>query len=384
MNISRIKLKNWRNFLKLDIKLHNRLFIIGANASGKSNFLDAFRFLKDLVTPGGGLQEALISRGGLGKVRSLAARQDPQVEILVELEEPGNHPIQWCYELSIRQEPRGKRRVELTSEKVWKNGEIILDRPDQDDKRDRLRLTQTHLEQISANFHFRSIVDFFNSIRYLHLVPQLVRFPDAFAGQGLPGDPFGSSFMERIAKTPDKTRRSRLKKIEEGLRLAVPQLKELAFVKDEMGTPHLEAIYEHWRPKAGKQREDQFSDGTLRLLGLLWAMLETNVLLLMEEPELSLNDGIVTSLPGIMHRLTRQGKNQSQLFISTHSISLLSDRGLNAHEILLLTPKKEGTQAELVSDREDLRSLLESGMAPGDVVIPASAPRECRQLELFK
>ena len=382
MKISRIKLKNWRNFLKLDIQIQDRLFIIGPNASGKSNFLDAFRFLKDLVTPGGGLQEALTSRGGLGKVRSLAARRDPHVEIWVELEETTSPITQWSYALSLRQKPRGK--VELTWERVWKNDKLILNRPDRDDKNDPLRLTQTHLEQISANFNFRPIANFFNSIRYLHLVPQLVRYPNAFAGQGLPGDPFGLSFMERIAKTPDKTRKSRLKKIEEGLRLAVPHLKEISYVKDEMGTPHLEGIYEHWRPKAGKQREDQFSDGTLRLLGLLWTMLETNVLLLMEEPELSLNDGIVARLPGVMHRLTRQGRNRSQILVSTHSASLLSDKGLNGHEILLLTPKKEGTQAELASDIEDLRVLLESGMSPGDVVIPASAPKESEQLELFK
>jgi len=28
----------------------------------------------------------------------------------------------------------------------------------------------------------------------------------------------------------------------------VPQLKDLSEVKDEAGIPHLEAVYEHWRP----------------------------------------------------------------------------------------------------------------------------------------
>jgi hypothetical protein len=51
--------------------------------------------------------------------------------------------------------------------------------------------------------------------------------------------------------------------------------KQLVFERDEAnGQPHLAARHEHHRPKAGWQREDQFSDGTLRLIGLLCSLLE--------------------------------------------------------------------------------------------------------------
>ena len=63
MYISNIKLKNWRNFREVDVDLQTRVFIIGSNASGKSNLLDAFRFLRDIVRLGGGLQEAVTLRG---------------------------------------------------------------------------------------------------------------------------------------------------------------------------------------------------------------------------------------------------------------------------------------------------------------------------------
>lgn len=95
-------------------------------------------------------------------------------------------------------------------------------------------------------------------------------------------------------KNTRKTRDSRLKKIGAALELAVPQFKELRFAPDKInGRPHLEAKYSHYRPNAGWQREEQFSDGTLRLLALLWVLLEGDSLLLLEEPELSLNDAIV-------------------------------------------------------------------------------------------
>ena len=39
MQFSRIKLENWRNFGKVDVPVATRVFLVGANASGKSNFL---------------------------------------------------------------------------------------------------------------------------------------------------------------------------------------------------------------------------------------------------------------------------------------------------------------------------------------------------------
>lgn len=53
MRISQVRVKNWRNFRDIEFSLDRRLFIVGANATGKSNLLDVFRFLKDIATPGG-------------------------------------------------------------------------------------------------------------------------------------------------------------------------------------------------------------------------------------------------------------------------------------------------------------------------------------------
>jgi len=220
------------------------------------------------------------------------------------------------------------------------------------------------------------------SILYLHLIPQLVRHPEAFATPGLSQDPFGRTFLERVAKTPEKKRKSRLKKIEDALKLAVPQFQTLTDTKDEMGVPHLEAVYEHWGPGAGKQREDQFSDGTLRLIGLLWSLLETDSLLLLEEPEISLNAAIVSNLPSLIYRLQRPRKRQ--VIISTHSADLLSDKGIGGEEVLLMTPTHEGTQVKLASSDEQVKMLLEGGLSIADAALPLTAPPAIEQLSLFK
>jgi AAA15 family ATPase/GTPase len=44
-----LRLKNWKNFQSVEVDLPLRVFLVGPNASGKSNLLDVFRFLRDLV-----------------------------------------------------------------------------------------------------------------------------------------------------------------------------------------------------------------------------------------------------------------------------------------------------------------------------------------------
>ena len=380
MIVTHIKLKNWRNFRSVDVELSERIFLAGPNASGKSNFLDAFRFLRDIAKPGGGLQKAVTDRGGLSKLRCLAAREHPNVEMEVHLSEVSNQEAGWRYAIGIKQESRGYRQPFLAYEQVWHQGDKILTRPDKDDVTDPLRRTQTHLEQIGANSQFRDIAKFFESVLYLHLVPQLVRHPEIYAGPGNSEDPFGRSFLERVVKTPQKVRRSRLKKIEKALFLAVPQIKGLTDVKDESGIPHLEAVYEHWRPKGAKQREDQFSDGTLRLIGLLWSLLESESLLLLEEPELSLNSGIVRKLPALLHRVQRQKKRQ--IILSTHSADLLSDKGIVGEEVLLLTPSVEGTRVDPAASIKEVRALLEAGLSIAEAALPRTVPSAVQQLPL--
>lgn len=380
MIISRVKLKNWKNFKDIDVPLCNRTFMVGPNASGKSNLLDAFRFLRDIAKPGGGLQNAVLERGGISKIRCLAARSHPDVEIEIHLSEFDSNDVLWKYAIGIKQEVRGYRLPILTYEKVWKEDKLILNRPDNNDKKDKERLTQTHLEQINANKDFREITRFIENTVYLHLLPQLLKHPQSFTGPDLPGDPFGKGFLDRISKVNEKTRNAWLKKIETALKIAVPQFNKFEF-KEENGRPHLEAVYDHWRPKAGKQKEDQFSDGTLRLIGLLWSLQEGDGLLLLEEPELSLNSAIVSKIPALIFKLQKPKKRQ--VLISTHSLDLLSDKGISLDEILVLSPSAEGTLVETASSIPTIKAMQEGGMSPANAILPRTKPKDINQLTLF-
>src|ERR1700693_1790206 len=121
MIISRLVLKNWRNFRSAEIGLTERVFIVGPNASGKSNLLDAVRFLRDIAKPGGGLQQAIFQRGGVSKIRCLAARSEPDVELGVELTNGSDAPS-WHYQIGFTQQVRGHRQPGLRYEKGYRGG----------------------------------------------------------------------------------------------------------------------------------------------------------------------------------------------------------------------------------------------------------------------
>jgi len=379
MYISRLRVQNWRNFTKLDVSFQETVYLIGPNASGKSNFLDIFRFIRDIVNPnGGGLQQAILSRGGLTKVRSLAARQKSNIEIDIEFKESlasEDSPADWKYFLSIKNEIAGKRRVLVDKEVVYRKNKEIFARPDKNDKNDQERLTQTYLEQVNMNKGCREIVSFFEQVLYLHLVPQLLKFGNQISSLSLESDPFGQGFLEEIAKTkPQQTQKSRLKRIEEILKKVIPYFQELRFMKDPVtGKPHLEMRYVHWRPNAGWQKEDQFSDGTLRMIALIWTLLSSNSLILLEEPELSLHKKIVEQIAGLIYkaRKTRK-KSGGQIIVSTHSEVLLSDTSIDGN-FLILTPKEGGEATEITSPTEDQKKLLQSGVTPADILFPQTA-----------
>lgn len=373
LRFTRIHVENWRNFTHADAELQRRVFLVGPNASGKSNLLDVFRFLNDMASVGGGFQEAVRRRGGVSRIRALAARKNPDIRICAHVGNDEN-PNMWAYELSFTQD--NQRRALIRSERVARNGTQILRRPDVKDREDPERLIQTHLEQVYANQEFRAVSDFFASVRYFHIVPQLVREPDRSVGKQ--NDPYGGDFLEQIARTPERTQKARLRRIIEALRVAVPQLNELDLERDAKGTPHLRGKYEHWRPQGAWQTEEQFSDGTLRLMGLLWATLDGSGPLLLEEPELSLHPEVVRFIPQMFARIQR--RSGRQVLVSTHSPDVLRDEGVGLDEVLLLLPGSEGTELRTAGSLAEIRELLAGGLSLAEAVLPRTRPTNVEQL----
>jgi predicted ATPase len=386
MRISRLKLTNWKNFPQVDVSLQYRVFIVGPNASGKSNLLDAIRFLRDIVKQGGGLQEAVFGlRDGVSSIRCVAARKNSDISVGIVINNEKDQP-EWDYELTFNQTGGGISDLRAVVKKEFLRNlltqEIYINRQYQSESSD-YQAGFTHIEQATINERFRSFVECLGEISYLHLIPQLIRDPKSFLKTTKGEDYFGRDFLDRIQKMNKKTRDAYLRRITNGLKKALPNLTDLQFEVDEAGVPHFEATFSQWRSKAVKHNERQFSDGTLRMIGLFWSLQDGTKPILLEEPELSLHASIVSVLPDIIYQLQRKKSGKRQVILTTHSYDLLNNPSVNPEEVLLVeTLLQEGSRVVECAQLNEVKNYLKYGLPIGDLLINKTKPANIHQLTI--
>lgn len=68
MTISKIRIANFKSFADQTVELNDFNLLVGANATGKSNFVQAFKFLSDIAAHG--LDDAISLQGGVEYLRN--------------------------------------------------------------------------------------------------------------------------------------------------------------------------------------------------------------------------------------------------------------------------------------------------------------------------
>jgi predicted ATPase len=377
--LTRLTLVNWKNFTKVDFPIGERLFVVGPNASGKTNLLDALLFLRDLSIQGGGLQYAVAKRQGVSAIRCLAARRNPGVTIGVEILDSVTS-ASWTYTVTFG-------RVKSPQAEIL--GESVTSTDGREDDRSGASLAgesieerrETHLQQAAYSQMYREVRETLAGVEFSHVVPQIVTAGPRYLADK--DDPWGANLLAVIARAPAKTRKARLDRIGTVLKLAVPQLESLREHQDPDGRWHLIGRFRHWRHRNARQNELQFSDGTLRLIGILWAVQSGTGPLILEEPELSLHPDIVRHLPALILRVQQATRRRRrQVFISTHSPQLLESADIALSEVLVLRPATNGTAVELATNLAEVRTLVDSGLPLDQVIRANSAPRDLYQLLL--
>lgn len=84
MAIRRLRVSNFRSFDKVDVSFGDFTLIVGANASGKSNLVEVFRFLRDISRYG--LSNAVSIQGGVEYIRNLGTVNSQELSVAVEVE----------------------------------------------------------------------------------------------------------------------------------------------------------------------------------------------------------------------------------------------------------------------------------------------------------
>jgi predicted ATPase len=372
VGFTHLLVKSWRNFVKADAALGERVIVAGPCGAGKSNLLDAIRFLSGLAAPGGGLRHAVEARGGVRRIRCLAARHEPDVCVAVRAGDAAN-PARWEYELHFNQDGHGPPAVRL--ERLSCNGEELVSRPGEDDRADPERLEHSALEPGAAGRGTREFARFLETVRYVH--PSAAVLRDAGCRAEAAAQPYGAGLIARMASAPERTRQARLRAVLEAAEEAMPALRQLEAHFDPRGEAHLRALAEHWRPRGAWLDERRLADGTLRLIALMWSVLDSAGPLLIEEPEVSLHPQAVRLVPRMLSRLARQ--SGCQLILTTHSLDLLCGEGVETGEIVLVSPGGEGSALCPALGLEAAAALLDRGEPAAHEEV---SPPE-RQLGLF-
>ena len=74
MSINKIRVKNFKCFKDIEVDLNPFNILIGANAAGKSNFIEIFQFLKDIADYD--LENAISMQGGMGLFQNIRPNEN--------------------------------------------------------------------------------------------------------------------------------------------------------------------------------------------------------------------------------------------------------------------------------------------------------------------
>lgn len=112
--ITRVRVKDFRSIAECDVTLGPLTVLVGPNAAGKSNFLDAIRFVRDAIADG--LPKALATRGGLDALLHRRGKDTVADSFRIQLDRtlhivPDASPTTVCYKIEIGRDQSGHPSV---------------------------------------------------------------------------------------------------------------------------------------------------------------------------------------------------------------------------------------------------------------------------------
>lgn len=367
-----VKLRNYKSIGRCDVTLRPLTILVGRNGSGKSNFLDALRFVLDSLQTS--VDHAIKSRGGIEQVRRRSTGHPRNLAIELTIHLPGWRTANYGFEIAARQ--NGGFSVKSEYLKVREPGAIELAsyrledgiiRSSSIDKMPPASADRLYLVNAAGLPQFRAVYDALTSMGFYNLNPEEMKelqSPDA--GELLHRD--GSNIPSVLARLqsvhPGLAGRinTYLSTIVPGIsdveRVSLGPRETLEFRQRVVGAKH------PWKFYAASM-----SDGTLRTLGVLVAAFQladptTPIRLVgLEEPETALHPAAAGALMDAL----REASAQTQILITSHSPDLL-DRIDPEPEKMLIVQSQDGDTQIAPADSASLRAIREHLYSPGDLL----------------
>lgn len=385
MNISKIEIKNFKSFKDVSVNLNDFNVVIGACAAGKSNFIEAFNFLKDLSED---WMDAFGRHGGY-YIQNIANNSDQPtcIKVTFGADEPfliRHHKeykeIQYKsleYELRLyfdKNSPQIHETVKfnfnINNGKFYENSLILKNRnfnvvAEFENNNDNIELEgfvpESVLNIVNENFKddFGLIINsalatmpfnwsnYFKNITYYNLDPKFCSVEDDTGkavlksyGQNL------SLVLEKILADDENKRKflniiSSLLPYVEGI--------EVFKLEDDRRMFRLDDKY-----IKSKISSLFISDGTMDIIALICALyFESGDIILIEEPERNVHPGLFIQLASIIKEVS----HKKQVIMTTHSPELLNYCDLK--DIYFISRDEKGSVISKPIDNEEVREFVD-------------------------
>lgn len=387
--ISRVLLRNYRSIGQCDVKLGPLTYLVGPNGAGKSNFLDALHLVSDALNSS--LDQALSRRGGLSEVRRRSSGHPTHFGIRLEFR-IGDQFGHYAFNIGALK----NRGFEVQAEECClggigrgpfyriEKGEVVRSSLPTLPAFTKDRLALVALSGLSE---FRPIFDALTSMGFYNLNPKMMRDLQK-PQEGRLLKPEGENIASVIGHL-ERANAKGLATISDYLETVVPTvhgvtrvqvgpMETLEFRQDVPGAK------DPWRFSA-----HNMSDGTLRALGVLTALFQSNqefapTLIGIEEPETALHPAASAALREALQRASLT----TQVLVTCHSPDLLDDVSVNDDQLLAVVSDEGETKlggidlAARDAIREHLFSageLLKLGqLTPDPVALQVQTNRQCQ------
>ncbi|NPC75920.1 AAA family ATPase [Corallococcus exiguus] len=368
-----IHLKNFKSFADAEVKLAPLTVLVGANASGKSNLLDALRLVQRLEL-GWTLTEALLGRREAGREVAPALRGGSMglarsVDALVEL------TLRWSWGTELLTHSMG---IEVRGEPIFRRERLILD------STSRFVVDAVHAKGSSPrgvklgertpegaypiSFPSEAHQSFFREARFspgmlfagvtfpfrtmeqalfLDVMPTRMRdySPQQDIELGAEGENISSVLWSHSQRHPD-TQQEWVDWLSE---LCGPEIVSLDFSRTELGDVMLVLVEKDGTRTPARS----LSDGPLRFLGTLVALrtVREGSIVILEEPETGLHPQRIHLLVEFLEAVARE--RQLQVILTTHSpqvLMALSPEALKSTVLCARSPEHPGTVLRRLGD----------------------------------
>jgi predicted ATPase len=400
MKISRLRAQNFKSFDTVDVELGDLNVFIGANASGKSNFLSILTFLRDIARDG--LEDAVSMQSGLIELlRNVQIGGEQPTDICVEmghgLSDPGAPPefgLQaglrsesatmsgFRYELGLQHDESdfwiGEERVKWAgyfreSNEPSGDGAFDVRATDRESLKENGARSASNGTPIGKGSTFKTSLLQKESVWSILAREIFSRFRVFDFGSGRVGaegaSQKGRSQLEADGRNVALVLRRLLKNEEKRRKFLNLATALLPFVEDldvvRFGGQSLLMTLQESHAEGQYLPSSLLSEGTIRVVALLVALyFENKRIMAFEEPTISLHPKLISQLMQMMKEVSEE----KQVLITTHNPEVI--RHVDLDDVYLVSRDEDGfSQISKPADKTEVRTFLENDLGIDDLFV---------------